>query len=209
MYARHHIDAVHVGLHRAYGLVIAEQRNGPARKQTLSAIRSVIEIGVVPNHAVDDAGAWYGTNVYRHGCLRPLQRVVPRHLRCVYDRRSVGEVWINDRPETQNNDLPGIQGSIHRAIVRRQDISCEAHAVRQAVHRRRLVDVGQVARVGFVEIVRNHRIERRNGANIADRYHVFEGCSCQGRTAVNNRYALADRQLLGIADYNDSRLGSR
>ena len=147
-------------------------------------------LGIAPTSIDTLASAW------RSGSS---QYTVPG----VGDRRTFEEIRINDRTETQHYCLSGFQRAVLGEVIGRDHVPDYCDRRCQAVHRGRLVDVGQVTRVRNVEIVvfdaDVQRRQRTDVLAVTTYSSVAPGSAAPPLTTD----ILGDRHLLHIADDND------
>ena len=190
-------------------MIVAQQTDSPALKRTLDSIWRIVVVRVVPDFAVDHAATGYTANVDRDHRLGKHQWIVPIDARNVCYRRAVGQVRIDNRPETQNDGLARVERTVIRKIVRRQSGAGKTNPTCEAVHGRRLIDVGQVARIRLIQVVSERNIERRHGADVLHSHCVFKRCAGDRRTTIDNGHFFDDRELLRITNDYDGWLRSR
>src|SRR5690606_33565530 len=126
---------------------VHEQLDGPAFQQAFHLARRVVEIRVVPHGSAQHAETGYRADVDGDARVRGLRRIVPGDVAGVRDARAVREIRIDDGPEPEHGGRARHQRTVRRAVVGGQGRAGEAHAGGEPVQRRRLVDIGQVARV--------------------------------------------------------------
>ena len=203
-----------VGEHAAEQRAVGVHPHAPAGERELGAVDEVVEIGVVPGAAVQDAAAGDAADIHRGAGRGVLGRRVPAHLRGVGDgiadrTGADGDTEAHRRAGTRR------QGSVACCRQRRRQVrgadrdagDQRRYAAvrlpdRQAVEGDRVRDVGRVGRHGIGEryIGGGHR------ADVSHDHGVLDLRADQRRTTAHHRDLLGDDELLGVADHDQGRL---
>ena len=167
--AAHSVDAVGRRRRDVRERVVAIELDDPARELPFVLVGHVVEVGVVPHHAVQEPHARHAADVDRDARARGLHRVVPVHGRGVRDPRADREVLIQHGAEPQRDRAARCERTVGRRVVRGEQRRRDRDTVRRAVHRPGLGDEREVARDGNVDVIPDRDRVGRNGADVRRR----------------------------------------
>ncbi len=206
--AAHAVDAVGRRARDVRQRTVQVQLDVPVGELDLVGVVNAVEVGVVPHAPIDQADAGDAADVDRHTGARLLRRIVPIDRSRVRHARADGKIRVQRGAEPERHRATRRERPIDGRVVAREQGAGDDDAVRRAVERRRACDVGETAR-SRVEVVADHDVVRRHGADVGRLHDVLEHRARERRSTADDGDVLGDAQLLHVADDDDRRLGSR
>ena len=195
-------------MRRTHELAVKKEVDGPRFQRALGAVGRVVVIGIVPGVATQHARIGHCADVNVDGRFSGLLRVVPVDACRVGDGRALDQRRVDIGQEAQRDEFARLERAVIGEVIGGNDLPCHADARGQAIEGRRLVDVGNVIRRDFVEIVPQEHVQRWNVTDVLHGHRVLERRARNGGTATEHGHIFHDRQHLGIAHDHDGRFGT-